>query len=458
MIRRHSRMLFWIPRRMVWLVLFLGALGFGVAASPGQHPPAMGTPEQLRGEVNRLIREMRSPQKETRERAERLLRSLGPGALAWFPADSEVEPAGVRLAVTRVRQGLEQDLAHEATQPTRLALRGRHSIADWALEITRQTGNRILLDDLPVEQQRREFSCERPSGDFWPEFESWVQLAGLDWRHDAEQVALRLMPLDANRVGPLQVSHVGAHRLALETATWRSRDGQAPLLRLRLLVISEPRLRHLLFQWRHMDQSVHRVGAAEGEDFPLFSPEGRFELPPAGGHAHVQLDVIPPVAVPAGKWQWQGELRTTVAPLNLPARFDNLNHLAESGSAERPQRRRGGVLVTLEEVVLRPESDDTQMATIRIAVNYNRGGPEFESHRAWLLHNDAWLETGTGQRVTRESISDPTFQANGAVGMSYRFGQLSKPWTSDTFVYSVPALIIDLPVRFTLDFEPPTRP
>ncbi len=108
--------------------------------------------------------------------------------------------------------------------------------------------------------------------------------------------------------------------------------------------------------------------------------------------------------------------------------------------------------------MLRPETDDTQTATIRIAVNYNRGGPEFESHRAWLLHNDAWLETAAGQRVTRESISDPTFHANGAVGMSYRFGPFSKPWNSDTFVYSVPALIIDLPVRFSLDFDAPPIP
>ena len=42
--------------------------------------------------------------------------------------------------------------------------------------------------------------------------------------------------------------------------------------------------------------------------------------------------------------------------------------------------------------------------------------------------------------------------------MSYRFGGLSRPWTTDTFVYSVPALIIDLPVKFTLEFAPPTIP
>jgi hypothetical protein len=455
---RHAALLPRIPRGLLWVGLCLAALWGGVRPAPGQDRPAPGTPEQLRGEVNRLIRELRSPQKETRERAERRLLSLGPGALGWFPAENEVEPAGVRVVVARVRQTLEQDLAKEATQPTRLELRGRRSIADWAAEITRQTANRILVDELAVEEQGREVTCDRPPGDFWPEFEAWAQLAGLSWRHAAEQVALSLVAADPHRAAPLQVSHVGAHRLALETATWRPRDGQAPLLRLRLLVVSEPRLRHLLFQWRQVDQAVHPAGAAEGENFPLFSPDGQFELPPAGGHAHVQLDVVPPVSVPAGKWQWRGELRTTVAPLNLPARFDNLNHLVESGSAERPQRRRGGVLVTLEEVLLRPEDDDTQTATIRIAVHYNRGGPEFESHRAWLLHNDAWLETAAGQRVTRESISDPTFHANGAVGMSYRFGRLPKPWTSDTFVYSVPALIIDLPVRFSLDFDAPPIP
>lgn len=447
-----------LPRGLVCMTLCLELLWCGVPHAWGQDSPVRATPEQLRGEVNRLIRELRSPQKVTRDHAERRLLSLGPGALTWFPAESEVESAGVRVALARVRQSLEQDLANQATRPTRLELNGQRSISEWAAEITRQTANRILVDQLPSEEQGREVTCERSPGDFWPEFESWVQLAGLAWQHDAEQVALRLVPTDPSRIAPLQVSHVGAHRLALETATWRPRDGQAPLLRLRMLVISEPRLRHLLFQWREMDQAVHPVGAAEGDEFPRFSSAGRFELPPAGGHAHVQLDVIPPVSLPDGKWQWRGELQTTVVPLNLPARFDNLNRLVDSGAAERPQRRRGGVLVTLEEVVLRPETDDTQTATIRIAVNYNRGGPEFESHRAWLLHNDAWLETPAGQRVIRESTSDPTFHANGAVGMSYRFGPFSKPWTSDTFVYSVPAQIIDLPVRFSLDFVPPPIP
>lgn len=455
---QRSILLHRIRRGLVWGGLCLCALGVVGQFLPAQDRTSPATPEQSRGEVNRLIRELRSPQRETRERAEKMLLSLGSGALSWFPADNEVEPTGARLAVARVRQSLERDLANEATRPTRLELRGRRSIADWAAEITRQTGNRILVDQLAVEEQRREVDSDRPQGDFWPEFEIWVQHAGLSWRHDSEQVALRLVSLDPQGSAPLQVTHVGAHRLALEAATWRPRDGQTPLLRLRLLVVSEPRLRHLLFQWRQVDQAVHAVGAAEGEDFPLFSSEGRFELPPAGGHAHVQLDVVPPVSVPAGEWQWRGELQATVVPLNLPARFDNLNHLAESGSAERPQRRRGGVLVTLEEVLLRPDAEDTQTATIRIAVNYNRGGPEFESHRAWLLHNDAWLEAAGGQRISRESISDPTFHANAAVGMSYRFGRLPRPWTSDTFVYSVPALIIDLPVRFTLDFTPPPIP
>jgi hypothetical protein len=444
--------------RLLWGGVFLVAVAFGGQQSFGQQQTPPESPDRARGEVTRLIRELRSPNRETRERAERLLLSLGPSALNWFPPEQEIEPEGVRVVVARVRQSLERDLAREATRPTRLELRGRRSIAEWAAEITHQTANRVLVDQLTAEEQRREVACDRPPGDFWPEFTNWVQLAGLSWRHDAEQVALSLVSMDPAQPAPWRVIHVGPHRLALETANWRPREGQPPVLRLRMLLVSEPRLRHLLFQWNQADQAVRPAGGREGVDFPLFSPEGRFELPPAGGHAHVQLDVVPPVPAPAGPWQWEGELRATVVPLNLPVRFGDLNHLVESGSAERPQRRRGGVLVTLEEVVLRAESETTQNATVKIAVHYNRGGPEFESHRAWLLHNDAWLETAAGQRTTREAISDPTFHANGAVGMSYRFRELSKPWTSDTFVYSVPALIIDLPVRFTLDFVPPPSP
>lgn len=431
----------------------------GSLLMPGLVPAAPPlSADQVRGEVSRLIKELRSPQRESRERAERLLLSLGPNALTWFPSEDEVNGEGVRQALERVREQLERDLADEATRPGRLELKGRRSVAEWAAEITRQTGNRILVDALPPEEQSRTVECERDAGEFWPEFDAWVSLAGLQWRHAAEQVALRLQPADRAAEVPLQVTYAGAHRVVLDSATWKRREGMPPLLRLRALVTSEPRLRHLLFRWTNADQRVGTSGEPPSPGFAPFAPDGKFELPPAGGHAHLQMDVIPPDPAPSGPWAWRGEMRATVAPLNLPATFRDLNHMVKIGSAERPRRRRGGVLVTLEEVQLRPETDDTQSATIKIAVAYNRGGPEFESHRAWLLHNDAWLEGGDGQRVPREAISEPTFHADGAVGMSYRFGGLSRPWTTDTFVYSVPALIIDLPVKFTLEFAPPTIP
>jgi len=449
-LRRQDR------RRPACAALLAAAVVLGSAGVVRTAPPLSA--DQVRGEVSRLIKELRAPRREVRERAERLLLSLGPPALAWFPAEEEVAGEGVRETLGRVREQLERDLAEETTRPGQLTLKGRRSVAGWAEEITRQTGNRILVDSLPEDEQAREVACDRAGGDFWPEFDAWVALAGLQWQHDAEQVALRLKPVDPAATAPLQVAYAGPHRVILDSATWKLREGQPPLLRLRALVTSEPRLRHLLFRWTNADQQVGPSEKAPATAFAPFSPEGKFELPPAGGHAHLQCDVVPPLPTPDGRWQWRGEMHATVAPLNLPATFRDLNHMVKIGSAERPRRRRGGVLVTLEEVQLRDETDDTQAATIKIAVAYNRGGAEFESHRAWLLHNDAWLEGADGQRVPREAISEPTFHADGAIGMSYRFGGLPKPWTTDTFVYSVPALIIDLPVKFTLEFAPPKLP
>ncbi|MCY2967251.1 MAG: hypothetical protein NT069_27055 [Planctomycetota bacterium] len=38
--------------------------------------------------------------------------------------------------------------------------------------------------------------------------------------------------------------------------------------------------------------------------------------------------------------------------------------------------------------------------------------------------------------------------------MSYRFANLPIPWDDDVFVYQAPALIVDLPVKFSVEFAP----
>lgn len=412
-----------------------------------------------RDTVHKLIDLLDSSRRVERVAAEQKLFELGVGALPWLPPVEQVKSATVREALDRVRTKLEEAQARDSAQATRLELIGRRSVLDWAREITRQTGNRVLLGDLPPAEQNRDLELNLEAAAFWTNFDRFVSDSGLAWTVDAGQSALVLArPVASGRPNAPRetVVYSGVHRIEVETAQFRPRQKQPPLLRVTLSVASEPRLRHLLFQFDADSQQVFRIGAGEPRELlPPFESGARIELPPGGGFARVHFDFVCPEGRLPETVRLEGEMIATVAALNLPVRFSGLRELADRPGSLSIRRQRGGVQVMLDRVRLLPAEDGSLSAVVQVAAAFNKGGKAFESHRAWILHNDAWLESRSGTRIIRESASEPTFQADGAVGMSYRFAGLAAPWEDDTFVYEAPALIVDLPVKFAVEFAPP---
>ena len=50
-----------------------------------------------------------------------------------------------------------------------------------------------------------------------------------------------------------------------------------------------------------------------------------------------------------------------------------------------------------------------------MSIAYDAGGPEFESHRTWIYHNEVYLEAPDGQRFPVNDGFDTTAQADGGV-------------------------------------------
>lgn len=142
-------------------------------------------------------------------------------------------------------------------------------------------------------------------------------------------------------------------------------------------------------------------------------------------------------------------MQCTTAAGHESIRFTDLEKLrsARGGSIAR---RRGGVTVTLQHMRLTPTSPRKQEARIQVAVTYDSGGPAFESHRSWILHNEVYLENSDGTRTPLNGGSDTTQQGDGSVGIEYRFVDLPDPLPGYAFVYVAPTLIVDVPIEFEI--------
>ena len=94
-------------------------------------------------------------------------------------------------------------------------------------------------------------------------------------------------------------------------------------------------------------------------------------------------------------------------------------------------------------------------ALVRIGVVYESGGPAFESHRTWLLHNRARLQARGQAAVEFVRLETPRL-GDGTAEIVYHFEDLRESPTIWQFRYEAPTLIIRVPV--TLSFPPLTIP
>jgi hypothetical protein len=219
-------------------------------------------------------------------------------------------------------------------------------------------------------------------------------------------------------------------------------------LRVEVGLTAEPRLRPLFLQYAAADQkAIDRSGAV----LAPFSPSANIEAPLGDGRkqSRLQLDFDLPQAEIGPTVDLRGKLRLMTAAGSAAIRFGNLDKLAREKSLAIA-RRRGGVTVTLERVELERVPDDRQQARVRISVTYDSGGPAFESHRTWILHNEVYLETPGGERIALNGGVEMTLQADGAVGLEYTFARLPRDLAGYAFVYIVPTLIVDVPIEYEI--------
>lgn len=448
------------------LAVVLAALLSLVAVVPIMSARAGGAPTEtgdLKAEVRGLIDELGGDTRARRSAAEQRLLEIGPVVLDLLPPPELLSSISVRSAVDRIRVELERRKARESLRASEITLSGRHTLGQCLEEIQRQTGNALDLSELRPTLRDQPLDVSWNTRPFWPALDDLTQLAPVKYAFDAARRSLIFRPRMAvapPREGLLAGS--GPFRFNAAPAEVRPLAGAAPadnaevpaasLIRVVLSVQAEPRLRPLFAEYAAAEITAT---LPSGVVLAPFSPDARYEVPVGNGGAPttLQLDYVLPQNAAGARLDLAGKMRMTVAADSAAIRFADV--VAEAhGKDLRIARRRGGVTVTLQRVRRERMPGGKTELRVQVLVAYDSGGPAFESHRSWALHNEAYLEDKTGVRVALNGGYEMTLQADGAIGMEYRFVELPDPPPDYAFVYVAPTLIVDAPIEFALKAVP----
>ena len=416
--------------------------------------------------VRRWVARLDADRKADRDKAKDELLKLGPAALKWLPEPESLGSRATAEAIRKVRVILERQQAEESVLATRLTVAGPLSVGESLRRLSQETGNAIATDDLSNEllSQPIEFP-ERST--FWDIMESTSRQYELTWAFAGSPARLRLFPLTAaaKNESPravLAATQSKAFRIALKSIRERAVVGQdsGPLLRLELDVMSEPRLRPLFLKCSAAEVAVRGVRKTMPDDqrWQPYSPDAKLEL--TFGQGHRQSSVPLDFRRPEGDWSAisvTGKLQIETAAGEEPLEFP------PGAEARGVSRRRGGVTVKILRWEVDREAKNNRLEVTAL-VNYDTGGPAFESHRSWMLFNIAGLvragtmptdKTPRGAARLDVNLLKPTdsesdVQPDGSIAVTYRFEKLPLPASEYRFRYVAPTLILDVPLDFEL--------
>lgn len=403
---------------------------------------------ERRTSVAALVKQLDGQTLSERAHAERELLRLGPEILTYLPPPELTSSVAVRESLKRIRIQLERQAARESAQASIVQCSGDGTVSEFLTAISTQTHNRVELSRNAANLGTRVLSLKGDNRSFWEALDDICQRLNLYAVFDPQKGSLELRPRQSSDPKELAVLRNGPFRLAIHSAELRSIVGntKSRLLRISGRLALEPRLRPLFL---HFAAAGLVASGSEGQKFEPWNPAATYELPvgDAGREVPVQFDYLIPVADLSTSVKLQGRLFMQLAAATERIVFD------QTAQAAGTARRRGGVTVRLREVKFEPLDKGQVQAEIKVTVGYDTGGPAFESHRTWMFHNSVYFEDESGKRIEFTDY-DTSLQANGAVGVDYRWDHLVGPMTRYHFVYEAPLLILDLPLEVKFESIP----
>jgi len=409
--------------------------------------------DQIEQRVENLVRQLGDSEFAKRKAAERNLVQLGPKILQHLSPPETAGTPAIREAIRRLREELERQAARESLNPGRVTLPASHKLTDIVSELTKQTRNRVIADTQILTTSNTELPEAWKEKPFWECVDDVCHHWKLNYEFDERNRSIRLVPVTTANKLPMSVSYSGPVRIAIVQSKVQPivGDSKKRLLRISGNLDIEPRLRPLLLSFRAND--LHATLEPEFKLAP-WNEEARYEQPVSDTNPSIsfQFDFVIPFSTDKDQealrhFTLQARVILQIAASTERIVFDKRSLVAGTS------RRRGGVTVRVLDVANQSstdhdsDQDENSITSIKVAVAYDTGGPAFESHRTWILHNSAYLESNSGPRLPFTD-SDTNLQTDGAVSVTYRWKKLSAKMRDASFVYEAPTLIMDVPVEW----------
>ncbi|OYW18166.1 MAG: hypothetical protein B7Z55_11140 [Planctomycetales bacterium 12-60-4] len=395
-------------------------------------------------QVAEWVAQLNAPTAAVRSAAIQHLEAAGPDILPWLPELDRETPPAVRDALTRLRQQLERELARRSILPSRVTLHAAATLESALEALRNQTQNPLQIKGLSETLLQRRWDIDWKDAAYWnavTDLEQRTQLS-IRWNNEVESFAVAAAPTSTASIS-------GPARFVLDGAQLRSlqEDADRRLLRCAARLQMEPRLRPLFAQVKMSDWTV----AADNHPQEPWNPAADYELsfPDRTSEITLPLDFRWTAAADA-TWRMAGR-----ATVHLAAGREVLSFAGPTLIRGAIQKR-GGVSARVQDARFEDDPQGGLRARIRIVVNYEQGGPAFESHRVGLFHRSAWLEDRAAAKIPATDF-EVTAEADGGLGIEYRFEKLTGKPVDYRFNYEAPTLLLPVVFDFSVADLPAPR-
>ena len=305
-----------------------------------------------------------------------------------------------------------------------------------------QSGNRIIdtrrrSGQVPPDPELKVDFDRTP---FWQALDEVLDQAGLSVYPFGQQHALCIVPRSPGQLARTgRASYSGPFRFEpIRIVAGRNlRESAGGTLTLVVEVAWEPRLRPMGLKQRMAEaMAVDETG----NPIPVEDRKAVVESLAQADATAVELEL--PLTLPSRGAReiarFDGRLRAMA-----PGKIETFL-FRDVLDARNVVQRIAGVTVTLEQV---RKNNDLWEAHVR--VRFDDAGASLESHRGWILQNEADLVGPDGQTVPYSS-QETTHQSNNEIGLTYSF-PLKQPPRNWKFVYKTPGVIVT--ASFPYEFQ-----
>lgn len=333
--------------------------------------------------------------------------------------------------------------AEEILKPTRLTLITVGSdLAPVLADIEKQTGNKLVDETgrFSDTEKLAAWNFSLSDREFWPLLDKFLDAAELEPLSISAGTGLSIgrRPFGmtprfgkAVYVGPFRLE---VTKVASQIGMRFEGDHRASV---ELEIAWEPRLRPLMFT-----QAVRELKMIADDKTPVTVAEGPGELSVETTRDNHAVELHLPLQLPPQPLETisslKGRIRALVATRTAKFRFDNLD------KAQNVEQSDGGVKVVLDRV-----RENQGLCELHMRVEFAENLPAHVAQGSWNFQNLTYLENAAGEKLEHAGF-ESTMQAKRKLGLAYYFDVPEEKLGDYTWVYEIPAALVEVPIEFEL--------